>query len=460
MSPRSQVATPKRRTRSPHPGVVLIRPRGSGAGLHARWRARWRDPDSGRLVWKTLDPKALRTAEARRNWAVGKSTALAKRRMELEAGAPRATGTALPDAIRKYFDDHPHLRPKTLEVYRSAASKFLAWAARAGIRTADEVTRARLVAFKAELLKERKRTHYKGSKRGQHKETQGPRSPHTINRELRSIGTILNYLRKLDLLPRLTSDDLRDGLAKLRTQSERIDYRKPKELQKLLEATLRHDAETFDETRAEHAGHGKAGSTPRYTTIAPFVACVMLTGMRFSEALNLNWKQVDLEALDNQGNTVGEIHLAGSGVKTGTARVVGLEVSPALRRLLAVLRLKTGGKGSVFGLTRGEATAAQRRLEAEYGAPEGSGWQALRRTAGVFMTNSPGLFGAAAAFRSAKQLGHSVQVAERHYVDVMRGIPHDARTVEAAMQIENQLVRIIAAVGEQPTTARKRRESG
>jgi hypothetical protein len=64
------------------------------------------------------------------------------------------------------------------------------------------------------------------------------------------------------------------------------------------------------------------------------------------------------------------------------------------------------------------------------------------------LTNAPGIFGAASAYRSAKQLGHSVAVAERHYLDVMRGIPREARTLEAAMQIEKQMTRVIAAVSE------------
>ena len=52
----------------------------------------------------------------------------------------------------------------------------------------------------------------------------------------------------------------------------------------------------------------------------------------------------------------------------------------------------------------------------------------------------------ASAYRSAKQLGHSVSIAERHYVDVMRGIPRDARTLEAAMQIEAQMAAVIDAI--------------
>jgi hypothetical protein len=35
---------------------------------------------------------------------------LAKRRMELEGGAPRATGSTLAAVIERYYDAHPHLR--------------------------------------------------------------------------------------------------------------------------------------------------------------------------------------------------------------------------------------------------------------------------------------------------------------------------------------------------------------
>lgn len=135
------------------------------------------------------------------------------------------------------------------------------------------------------------------------------------------------------------------------------------------------------------------------------------------------------------------------GSTTKRTGVIDLAISPALRKMLAAMHLKSGGKGRVFGLTREEAKASLRRIVAGYGAPAGSTWQAFRRTCGCFLTNAPGIFGAASAYRSAKQLGHSVAVAERHYVDVVRGIPRDARTVEAAMQIEAELGRVVESVG-------------
>jgi integrase len=432
----------KRRTRSPHPGVVLLPP--DLAGRHPSWRARYVDPDSGRTVKVTIDRLEAPTAETRRDWAIRKAKALARRRVELEVGALRTTGTAFDKAIERYFEDHPELRPATLGVYKAASAKLTAWAGKTGLRSADDVSRPWLVAFRAEIVRERRLVHVAGGKRGAVKTTTEPRSPHTVNRELRSVRTILGYLRKLGLLPRISTDDLRDGLERLPTGSEQIDYRKPSELQKLLDAALRHDAAMFAATRDELRGVRPVGSTSRYESIAPFVAAALLTGMRFGELVDLDWSQVDLDALDNEGRKVGEIRLT-SATKTKRARTVGLEVSPALRKLLTALRMKTGGKGSVFGLTRGTATAAERRLGAEFGAPEGSGWQALRRTCGTFLTNAPGIFGAASAYRSAKQLGHSVAVAERHYVDVARGIPRNARTLEAAMQIETQLKSIIDA---------------
>ena len=428
-----------RRTRSPHPGVVLVRP----DATHPNWRARFRDPDTGKVSKPPL--AGLTTAEARRDWAIRKSKTLAKRQMDLEAGAHRATGTTLADATGNYFKDHPQLRPKTLEVYQAAADKLAAWAERARVRTADDLTGPKLVAFRAELVKEPRHTRAKGGKRGQMRATDKPRSPHTINRELRSVRTILGYVRKLGLLPYVTGDDLRDSLQRLSAGTERVDYRKPAELRALLEAALRHDADVFKATRSEHA-KGQPGATLRHEPIAPFVACVLLTGMRFGEAIDLEWRQVDLEALDNEGRTVGEIHLS-SATKTKKARTIGLEVSPALRKLLAALHLKASDKkGSVFGVTRDAANTALRRLLAEYGAPAACNWQALRRTAGTFLTNSPGIFGAASAYRSAKQLGHSVAVAEKHYVDVARGISREARDLESAMQISAELKRVTDSI--------------
>ncbi|HVU00376.1 MAG TPA: hypothetical protein VHE30_01440 [Polyangiaceae bacterium] len=412
------------------------------------WRARFVDPDSGRMVKQSLDA-ALTTEELRAAWAVRKSKELAKRREELEGGAPRATGTALDVAVKRFFDDHGHLRPSTIESYREAAGKFTAWAARVGLESADKLTGERLLAFRATVIKEKRRVAVAGGK-GRGKKTQGdePRSPATINRELRSVAAVLSYLRRCGLIPRITSDALSDGLAPIRMAHETTEYLRPRDLQKLLEAALRHDAEKFDMTR-EDLEAGTTKTKPKYPAVAPFVAGVLLTGLRLAEALSLKWSQVDLDAIDDGGRTIGEIRLDAT-TKTHRGRVVSLEVSPALRRLLAALKLRAGKAPSVFGLSRGEAEAARRRLAGEYGAPEGSNWQGLRATCESYLANAPGIFGAASVYRSAKQLGHSVAVAERHYAGIVRGIPPEARDLESAMQITEQLEAVIRAIGEAP----------
>lgn len=425
-----EVPAPRRRRGPKHPGVVLLPPEPK---RRIGWRARCFDPDTGKSPKVSLDP-ALRTVELRDEWAVRKSKAIAVRRLELERGAQRTTGTSLEDAIARYYEDHPHLRERTVEVYQTATKKLTAWGTKAGVKSADDLNGPKLVAFRASLVKEPLRTRALGGKRGEMRATDKPRSTHTINRELRSARTVLGYLRRLGLLPKLSADDLTDGLKRMQVSHDAAHFLRPAEIAALLEAAIKHDAVTFAATREEHAGKRDRGTTQRHPTIAPFVACVLFTGMRFSEALDLTWEQVDLEALDHDGNAVGEIYLT-SATKTKHARTIGLEVSPALRTILKAMRPENAA-GSVWGITEGEANAAMRRLIGEFGAPAGAGWQALRRTCGTFLTNAPGIFGAASAYRSARQLGHSVQVAEKHYLGLIRGIPRDARTLEAAIGIE------------------------
>lgn len=426
------------------------------AGRHLYWRARYDDPDSGKRVKVRIDPLVVKTAEARRDWAIRKAQAIGVRRVELEHhGAVRKTGTGLDEVVGKYFEAHPRLRPKTRKAYKDPADKLLKWAAKHGVRTADDLTRARLVTFAGSLVAERKRTVVEGGRRGQYRTSSEPRSAHSVNRELRALRTVLGYLCDLDLFARLSRDDLRRALKHLKADLEQVQHLKPHDLQKLLDAAMRHDADTFDETRDEHAGLASKGTTLKYAPIAPFVACVLLTGMRRGEALELEWSQVDLDVLDHEGKVAGEIRLKGSGTKTHRARTVGLEVSPMLRALLAAMKLKNRS-GKVFGQTGGSVIAAEKRL-IEYGAPEAFGWQVLRQTCGTYLTNAPGIFGAASAYRSAKQLGHSVAVAEKHYVDVARGIPRDARTLEAAMQIEGQLAKLLRRVSEAPGTEKRRK---
>ena len=57
---------------------------------------------------------------------------------------------------------------------------------------------------------------------------------------------------------------------------------------------------------------------------------------------------------------------------------------------------------------------------------------------------------------SSRRLGHSVTIAERHYVGLV-SIPSEAHTLEQAMGVENLAEQIVAAVGK--TAWRQRRAS-
>ncbi len=431
----------KRRGRR-HPGVVLIKP---DEKARTGWRVRYRDPDTGRLIKRTIDP-ALRTRAQREDYAYRLSEQLARRRLELENGAAKATGTPIADAINRYYDAHPNLRPGAVATYSIATNKLVVFARKHRVKTVDDLDRRKLMQFREEIIKEPKR-HVVAGRRGAKAAGDSLRSPHSINRELRNVGTALRYLIDCDLFARLTHDDIRRCCKPLKAPVERKDYLRPAKIRRLLEATLRHDAELCALTREEKAQGKSEGNTPRYDPISGFVLFVLLTGMRLGEALDLDWKNVDLGALDANGREVGEIYVT-SASKTAKSRTIGLEVSPVLRRLLAAQHLRTGDDRSVWGLTKGAVNAAMRRLVGEYGAPQGTGWQKLRVTCATYLCNAPGIYGSASPFMESRQLGHSVLVAEKHYAGLIRGIPIEAKTLEAAMQIETQAAEVVASASD------------
>jgi integrase len=256
--------------------------------------------------------------------------------------------------------------------------------------------------------------------RGKKVSTGEPRSAHTVNRELRSVRVVLGYLSELDLLPRLTFDDLRRALKRLPVSVERLAFLRTAELSQLFRASLVHDATVVKQT-------GRHVADATYPAIAPFLAFILFAGTRLSEAIELTWGQVDLEE--------GEVHLTGA-TKTKRARTLDLSVSDALRALLKALKRKQEPTERVFlWLKLDTAVAAGKRLRADFGAPASFTYHGLRRTCGTALTNSS-IFGAASAYRSARQLGHSVTVAEKHYTGVLKGVSNDAKTVEAVLGIE------------------------
>jgi integrase len=212
----------------------------------------------------------------------------------------------------------------------------------------------------------------------------------------------------------------------------------------LFQAALRHDSETYKMTRSEKK-LGQFQNTNRYDPITPFIAFTLLSGCRVGEALTLKWSSVALDALDDLGKPSGELTLSSTATKTREGRRVDLGVSPALRQLLTVMKKRPKKTEWVLGSSRSKVEAARKRLLKKYGAPVFT-WQTLRSTCATFLTNAPGLFGSASAYRSAKQLGHSLEVAEKHYWGVVRGLSREMKTLESAMNIEKEIAQLLATM--------------
>ena len=122
-------------------------------------------------------------------------------------------------------------------------------------------------------------------------------------------------------------------------------------------------------------------------------------------------------------------------------------MTPGLKALLSALRFQSHGRGYVFGqsgpVLRSWAEAARKRLKRNYDCPPFS-WQELRRTCGTYLTCASSIYGAASAFLSAKRLGHSVQVSERHYAGAITNLPATAKTIESAMGIADLVKKEVA----------------
>lgn len=445
-----------RRTRSSHPGVVLAKTKHRSGAVS--WRARYKDPATEAVKWATLPAEDARTRESRAEWAKDLAERLTRQRTTITTHGPVADPESIEGAVGAFLETAKRtkrLRERTITTYGLAFRRFREWASEAKVRTTTELTQAHLAALRDYLAAVPKRAPEVGGKRGATRGVEGEvRSPVSVNREMRSLVTLLNDWRRRGLVPYLTTDAITDGLRALDAPLDAPAYLTASQIKSLLAAALRHDADTFAETREEHRGARAVGTTRRYPAIAPFIAFVLLTGCRRGEALSLEWGDVDLDALDASGAAVGELRLRSENVKTKRARTVGLEVSPALRRLLAALKLRAGEDVRVFsGLTEAAAESARVRLVSTFGAPAGWSYQGLRQTAATYLVNAPAIYGAASAFLAAKQLGHSVAVAEKRYAGQLRGLDREARTLDAAMGIERELAAVLADIGTPATSS-------
>jgi hypothetical protein len=431
-----------------HPGV-RIKPPQSGNRM-PYFRAVFVDPDTAKTVYERLDPDLYPTAEARKQWAIRKSLALRKREAEIHDGARRSTGESFDELTELFIADNQNLRDGTLEEYKRSLRRFSQWADDEGNTDPDRLRRADLFAFRVWAMKLPKKQAARGKKRGQSVDLTKRRKLITVNSDLRVVGTFLRWMIKTERLPKLHLDDLVTGLERYDFIADPPEYLARREIRRSLLSAMRHDQVVFAMTREEKEA-GEAGKTPRYVSIAPFLAVAFLAGMRLDELCLIEWRtHVDLEYEDVNGEPIGQIKLRTQDTKTKRARFVSFEISPLLRKLMLALHRKADGKGPVFGVTYDEAQAANQRLRDDFKAPAKLTYQIARSTCSTYLVNAPGIYGSASSFHSAKQLGHSQAVQEKHYAGLLKGIRPEIKTLEGAMHIEAEVRMIIDIVKGKP----------
>jgi integrase len=413
---------PKRRRRRKTPGVSLIRPQ---KGSRAGWRIQFRDPEDGdKLKRKTIPVEWAATEDLRIEFCVRKCDELDRERRRLaEGGNPNANKSA-EEAVREWTATYPDLR--TQETYAAALGHFLLWASEHKIESLDDVRQSTLKTFRDDLHT-------------------ADRETTTLNKWLRASRTFFVWAIQKGYCPKLKEDDL-VALKKWREKIEDPDPLDPPQVQAIFEAVERHDADVFLMTRDEKVGgrRRQRSATPKYDSLAPMIMLTALAGLRKNEAVQLTWKHYRKGALDASGNEVGQITVPATISKTKRERKIPLDHSPALRRYLNKRLMATGGEGTIAGISYDQASKALRRLREVYGAPPTFNWQAMRITASSYLTSAKNIFGASSHAQSASRLGHSWEVAQRHYAATIAGIAGDATTLEAALGIEEHVTRVCA----------------
>lgn len=375
--------------RSPHPGVKIVRRQRPGG---ESWLGRVQQADGS---WRelSLERLGLRSARDRRLWAQRQSEAIQDRKRAGALGLPCSSGTPLAEAAQRYLADvKARLRGSSEVAYRRASDRLLRWLGSRGVGVAESLSPETLWAYREWLVG-------RGWK------------PATLATALRMTVAQVTWWRRAGFVPGLTQDAIKDRLRQPRVDFAPPAAYTPGEIQALIRSAL------------------ERGWEPATT-----VVLYLLLGLRASELRLLTWDRVLLDA-----PPAGEVRI-GVESKTRTARVVDLSITPGARLLLRSLPRRSP---RVCPWMR--SAANQRWARQQIAGPAGWTWQALREVSASYQVCAPSVWGGSSAYRTARQLGHSVVISERHYMGLLRGIPESARTLEAAMGIEAEVAMVASA---------------
>lgn len=410
----------KRSKRSPHPGVVLVAPK---PPRHPLWAIRYINPDTGKRAYETV--KGARDTTEGKKAAVkvarNKSTDIEARALELQLGAVRRSGRTVHDEIRAYQAETARsvdatgrrTSPTTLRRYRDALATFSAWLAAREVDTLDDITQAHLADFRdARMLIDSKRP---GG---------GERKNSTVNQELKPIRQMLRRATESGRLRTVAPHEMAGAMRRLKEADPNVRCMTPEEIRATLRAALAYDAA---------ARHGQ-------TRMAPVIALGLLTGCRRGELAGLQVGHVLLDTI-TAGEPMDLIAVPNSLAKTGRERdVAATGYSPVMCELLRALTADREPDELLLSAEYGAIGCAVEGL-IELGAPADFAIKTLRSTCCSYMLPLPGDMK-----RKAARAGHTLAIAERHYLALPRGIALTAPSLEVAMECEAELRLVLAAL--------------
>lgn len=403
-------------------GVVLIRPR-PGRQFYA---LRYTDPASGKSKQPRLP--GVTTLEAAQAAAETLSRTLQRRKLDVALAGGReyaASACSVRDEIATYLTTvglKESRRGKrtskvTLRRYRDGLNGFVTWLEGRGVTQLAELSRASL----AEWLVSRQQQPAHGH----------ARRVSTVNQEVKPIRQMLIAAAVAGRLVHLSSDAIRGVLKRLVQPAPQPRCYSVVELRAILQAALDLDADPKRPRR----------SPP----IAPVVATALLSGMRRGELGKVQCHEVLFDAPSEYDPDVTTgldvIRLPAHKTKTHQKRDVELApYSPLLGELLQALKRGRAGHERLLRVGYVMLGTYAKRLR-KYGAPADFSFQHCRSTCATYQSPLPGNAKAKAA-----RLGHTLAVADMHYLALPSGTPVTAPNLETVMKCEAQLRAIIARV--------------
>lgn len=408
---------PKRSPRSPHPGVVLIPPHPTLARRRV-WSMRWYDPDT-KVRRAQRIPTAHDTVAGQKvalKVAIDKSNAIATRALELQLGAEPELGHTVVSEIAIYLDEarrtvdkHGRLTsPITIARYTVALETFRAWLAAQRIYRLKQIKHTDVSGFRASRIAVRKRD---GS----------ARKNSTINQDFKAVGQMLRQAQARGRLTTLTPAQLAGGLERLTEPDPNPRCLTPEEIRATLRAAVAYD---------DAARLGQA-------RMAPVIAVALLGSFRRGELAEMQVGHVLLDTTTH-GERMDLIDLPKEISKTGKQRdVPATGYSPRLAELLRVLVSDREPDERLLDAEYDAIGCAMAGL-IELGAPADLTTKTLRSTCCSYCLPLPGDLK-----RKAARAGHTLAIAERHYLALPRGIVASAPSLEIAMECDAELATLI-----------------